>query len=359
MSVLEDPIDILIVDAVGERHASYRDMLAGTARRVVARTPGADARQLYRDGGFAAALVRLDGATGGPRADLAGMLALCDAASGPPVIVIADDMPVGAATGSSSTPLEYLPAPFVSQLLAARISCLVMRGRLKTELARRDALVSDLVEKVDRATAAAAEERRTSETLRARVSEQVHRSKNLLAIMQSIAQRTMSDGREISEARDVLLGRLRTLGRAHHLVSEAGGKGIELADVVEAELADVQHRVATSGPTVRLSASVVQTFALALHELAVNAQKHGALGPDADGSVAVGWTFFEYGADRYLEVAWTERGIAARQVPPRYGFGLTLVASLAGGPDLRPNVTFDSNELRCRMRLSEDAIVSG
>ncbi len=355
MSVLEDPIDILIVDAVGERHASYRDMLAGTARRVVARAPGADARQLYRDGGFAAALVRLDGATGGARADLAAMLALCDAAFGPPVIVIADEIPVGA----PSTPLEYLPAPFVSELLANRISCLVARGRLKSELARRDVLVSDLVEKVERATAAAAEERRTSETLRERLSEQIHRSKNLLAIMQSIAQRTMSEGREISEARDVLLGRLRTLGRAHHLVSEAGGKGIALADVVEAELADVHHRVATSGPKVRLSASVVQTFALAIHELAVNAQKHGALGPDAEGSVAVGWTFFECGADRYLEVAWTERGIAAPEAPPRYGFGLTLVASFAGGSGLAPNVTFDADGLRCRMRLSEDVIVAG
>jgi two-component sensor histidine kinase len=326
---------------------------------VVARAPGADARQLYRDGGFAAALVRLDGATGGAQTDLAAMLALCDAAFAPPVIVIADEIPLGAATDAPSAPLEYVPAPFVSELLATRIACLVARGRLKSELARRDALVSDLEEKVGHATAAAAEERRASETLRERLSEQVHRSKNLLAIMQSIAQRTLSDGREISEARDVLLGRLRTLGRAHHLVSEAGGKGIALADVVEAELADVHHRVATSGPKVRLSASVVQTFALAIHELAVNAQKHGALGPDAEGSVAVGWTFFEYGADRYLEVDWTERGLVAPEAPPRYGFGLTLVASFAGGPGLTPNVTFDSNGLRCRMRLSEDVIVAG
>jgi two-component sensor histidine kinase len=103
----------------------------------------------------------------------------------------------------------------------------------------------------------------------------------------------------------------------------------------------------------------VQTFALAIHELAVNAQKHGALGPDAEGSVAVGWTFFEYGADRYLEVDWTERGLVAPEAPPRYGFGLTLVASFAGGPGLTPNVTFDSNGLRCRMRLSEDVIVAG
>ncbi len=357
MSVLEAPIDILIVDAVGERHASYQGMLAGTARRVVARAPGGDVRQLYRDGGFSAALVRLDGASAGARADLAAMLALGDATLGPPVIVVADEMPEPVATGAASTPFEYLPASFLSQLLAGRISCLVALERLKAELAQRDALIDDLAGKVDRASAAAAEERRTSEALRERIGEQVHRGKNLLAIMQSIAQRTLCDGRDLREARGVLLGRLRALGRAYHLVSKAGGEGIELADIMEAELADVRHRVVTTGPRVWLAPSVVQTFALAIHELAVNAQEHGALAPEADGLVAVGWTFFEYGADRYLEVVWTERGVAVPETPPRCGFGWTLVGSFAGGQ--MPNVTFDADGLRCRMRLSEDVIVAG
>jgi two-component system CheB/CheR fusion protein len=127
---------------------------------------------------------------------------------------------------------------------------------------------------------------------------------------------------------------------------------------MEAELVDILHRVTASGPAARLSGSAVQTFALAIHELAVNAAKHGSL-RSREGSVAVGWTFFEYGADRYLEVAWTERGGAAPKAPPEYGFGLTLVSSFAGEPAETPNIAFGGTGFTCRMRLSQDVLVAG
>lgn len=358
MAVAEAPVDVLVVDAVTERYDSYRNLLAGFARRVVAVAPGADARRLYREGGFAAALVRLDGAIETARADLAAMSALNASSSGAPIIVISDEMPDAAAMGASHSSFEYLPAPCVAQLLVSRVSCLVELERLKSELARRDTLIEELTREVDHMAAAAAEERRGADALRERVGEQIHRSKNLLAIMQSIAHRTISDGREISEARDVLLGRLRSLARAHHLVTKAEGKGTEINEIVEVELADVQHKVTMSGPAVRLASSVVQTFALAVHELGSNAKKYGVLGPASDGTVAVGWTFFEYGADRYLEVAWTERGGAAPQAPPRYGFGLTLVSSFAGARGSAPNIIFGEDGLLCRLRLAHDVIVS-
>jgi len=102
---------------------------------------------------------------------------------------------------------------------------------------------------------------------------------------------------------------------------------------------------------------VVQTFALAIHELAANASKHGAL-LSPEGVVAVGWTFFEYGADRYLEVAWSERGGTAPKAPAEYGFGLTLVSSFAGAHSPTPNVIFDAEGFACRMRLSQDVLVA-
>lgn len=359
MAVAEAPVDVLVVDAVTDRYESYRNLLAGFARRVVAVEPGADARRLYSEGGFAAALVHLDGAIDMARADLAAMSALNASSSGPPVIVISDEMPDIGTMGAFHSSLEYLPAPCLSQLLVSRVSCLVELSRLKSELARRDALIDELTREVDSMAAAVAEERRASDALRERVGEQIHRSKNLLAIMQSIAHRTISDGREISEARDVLLGRLRTLARAYHLVTKAEGKGTEINEIVEVELADVQHRVTTSGPAVRLAASAVQTFALAVHELGSNAKKYGALGPASDGTVAIGWTFFECGADRYLEVAWTERGGAVPPPSPRHGFGLTLVSSFSGARGTAPNITFSEDGLLCRLRLSHDVIVSG
>jgi two-component sensor histidine kinase len=359
MSGAEAPVDVLVVDAVAERHNLYRDLLAGFAGRVVAVEPGATARQLYSEGGFAATLVRFEGATDdSAAAHLAAMSAVSDASSGPPVIVISERMPDLAALGASFDTVDYLPDSFVSELLVSRISCLLEIRRLKGELVRRDTLLEELSREVDRATAAAAEERQTSDLLRARLGEQMHRSKNLLAIMQSITHRTISDGRRIPEVRDALLGRLRALSRAYHLVAQADGKGVEINEVVEAELADVHHRVTTSGPHVRLAASVVQTFLLAIHELAANAKKYGALGESSNGSVMLGWTFFEYGADRYLEVAWTERGVAPK-APPQYGFGLTLVSSFAGTRGSAPNIIFGEDGLLCRMRLSQEVIVAG
>jgi len=353
----EAPLDVLVVDDVAERHGSYRDVLAGVARRVVAVGRGADARQLYGGGGFAVAVVHLDGAGGAPPAGRSVAETLGDGAAGPPVVIVSEQMPDLGALGMPSTGmLEYLPASFVPQLLASRISCLVELKRLKRALADRDVQLAGLQSEVERITDAAADERRKSEALKARVGEQIHRSKNLLAIMQSIAHRTMTDGREIPEARDILMGRLRALGRAHHLVTTANGKGTEIHDIVEAELADVLHRVTASGPRLRLASSAVQTFMLAVHELATNAIKHGALGTP-EGKISVGWTLFEYGADRYLEVAWSERGGLLPDTPPPYGFGLALVSSFGGASGAAPNVTFGPDEFTCRMRLPLDLIV--
>lgn len=359
MSGSEAPVDVLVVDAVAERHASYRDLLAGLAQRVVTVVPGSQARKLYGEGGFAAAVVHLDGATGDARADLVAISALGEALSGPPVIVISEQVPDLPTIGrpAAGSP-DYVPASSVPRLLASRVSVLVELDRLRRRLARRDAQIADLESEVARVTNVAAEERLRSDALRARVSEQIHRSKNLLAIMQSIARRTMTDGRAIQEARDVLMGRLRALARAYHLVTNAGGNGIDISEIVAAELADVQHRVTASGPRVRLAGSVVQTFALAIHELAANALKHGALATP-DGSVAVGWTFFECGADRYLEVAWSEHGGRQPAVPPPFGFGLALVSSFAGAQGSMPDVTFGADGLTCRMRLSQDVVVAG
>lgn len=358
MSGSEAPVDVLVVDAATERHSSYRDLLAGLARRVVTVTPGSDARKLYGDGQFAAAVVCLDDAVGAAQDDLFAITALREALSAPPVVVVSEQEPDLAAMGSTAASLDYVPISSVDRLLASRVSILIEIDRLRRGLARRDTQIANLESEVARVTSLAAAERLRCDALGARVSEQIHRSKNLLAILQSVARRTVTDGRGIPEARDILMGRLGTLARAYHLITNADGKGIEIGEIVDAELADVQHRVTASGPRVRLAGSVVQTFALAIHELAANALKHGALGTP-DGSVAVGWTFFECGADRYLEFAWSEHGGRQPAKPPPYGFGLALVSSFGGASGSAPDVKFGADGLSCRMRLSQDVVVAG
>lgn len=351
MSGAAAPVDVLVIDAVVERHRGYKDMLGALVGDVVTVPPGEQARALARDGRFSAVLVHLDVPAGEASADLA-MLTPATNGSGPPVIVIASHLPDLAAVS-----FDYVPLPLAAQLLPSRLSCQLELARLRRELAGRDARIDELVRQLDMLAVTAADGRRTSEALRRRVGDQVHRSKNLLSIMQSLVHRSLGDGRELPEARDALMGRLRALSRAYHLSAAADGEGTEVAAVVEAELAGVADRATANGPSARLLGSAVQTFTLAIHELTTNASKHGAL-RSPDGSVAVGWTFFEYGADRYLEVAWTERGGAPPKAPSQYGFGLALVSSLAGANAPTPNVTFDGDGFACRMRFSQDVFAA-
>ncbi|MGE0025412.1 MAG: HWE histidine kinase domain-containing protein [Hyphomicrobium sp.] len=229
--------------------------------------------------------------------------------------------------------------------------------RLDGTLAARDQRIRELEREVKRLAEVLEAEQKAAEALRLALGQHIHRSKNMLAIMQSISHRTICEGRSAGDTRDALTGRLRSLSRAYHLLVVAEGRGAEVGDVIETQLIEVSDRVTAAGPPARLAASGVLTFALAIHELASNAMKHGALRAQG-GGVAVGWTYFELGADRYLEVAWSERGGVPPRAPSQYGFGLTLVSSFAEPGGARPNVAFDSEGLNCRLRLSQDVLMA-
>ena len=151
------------------------------------------------------------------------------------------------------------------------------------------------------------ERKQAEERLTILVQELAHRVKNLLSVFQSITARTLTGGRTIPDAREVLIGRLQSLGHAHELLTEASWHGAELREVVMAEIAGFSERVRMSGPAVELSPSGVQTFALIVHELCTNAAKYGALS-NASGEVVVNWTLGGSGTSGYmnfcLEGAW-------------------------------------------------------
>ena len=83
------------------------------------------------------------------------------------------------------------------------------------------------------------------------VRELSHRVKNMLAVLQSIATRTLIPSRSAEEASEILAGRLHALGRAHELLVEASWSGAGLKNIVDAELAGFTERVRTDGPEVR------------------------------------------------------------------------------------------------------------
>jgi two-component sensor histidine kinase len=105
-------------------------------------------------------------------------------------------------------------------------------------------------------------------------------------------------------------------------------QGVNVEDLVRAQLAHfadlVGSRIVVHGPEVRLKASAAQGIGLALHELATNAGKYGALSTDS-GRVDIGW-----GADRdTFAMNWTERGGPRVAVPTRRGFGTIVMEAMA------------------------------
>ena len=170
--------------------------------------------------------------------------------------------------------------------------------------------------------------------------EMAHRSKNLLAVMQSIASQTLSRAASLEQAREALEGRLQALARTFARLTDEAFQGAPLDDIARAELASYGDRAALSGPKVMLSAKVAQMFALVVHELATNAAKYGALSTP-EGRLDITWSVVGSDEGRRLRFEWRESGGPAPNTPSRHGFGTTLV-SLAAGMELgcTPELSF-------------------
>ena len=173
----------------------------------------------------------------------------------------------------------------------------------------------------------------------------VHRSSNLLAIIQSIATRSLSEERTLAEGREVLIGRLHALARSQTALITKNFAGAALTEIVQLEFEGFSDQVKATGPGLMLNARVAQTFALVLHELATNATKHGALSRP-EGLVAINWVMEGEGAAARVKFRWQEsRGPPV--VPPiRGGFGRTLIEKHVA-IELRasPTITFASTGL--------------
>jgi PAS domain S-box-containing protein len=190
------------------------------------------------------------------------------------------------------------------------------------------AVVEDIAKRKD------AEERQ-----RLLMRELSHRGMNLLAVVQSIAGRTITGTRTLAEARSVFIGRLQALSRTFSMLTNEAFEGAPLDDIVKRELASFAGRATMDGPDVMLAPKIAQTFALVVHELATNAAKYGSLSAAA-GEVQVSWTITDGSADdqarsvigppKQFKFEWRESGGPAAVPPTRRGFGTTLVSQVAG-----------------------------
>ncbi|PZO01411.1 MAG: histidine kinase [Hyphomicrobiales bacterium] len=155
-----------------------------------------------------------------------------------------------------------------------------------------------------------------------------HRMKNTIAMIQAIANQTMKAGTDVGEIKTIFLARLATLSSAQDLLTQTEWARARLLDLVESSLAPhgERSRFAIEGPDVELSSKCALGLALALHELATNANKYGALKND-DGRVTVRWTV---DGDTFHFV-WTETDGPPVLAPTRSGFGSRMIEKALAG----------------------------
>ena len=154
-----------------------------------------------------------------------------------------------------------------------------------------------------------------------------HRVKNSLAIVQAIAQQSFKGENATPEARAAFEGRLAALAAAHDILTQESWETASITTVIGDALAPYrgqQKRFEIDGPDLRLPPKTAVSLALALHELATNAVKYGALSNN-EGCVEVKWTVEDAGGVGQLRLVWRERGGPPVTPPRRRGFGTRLI----------------------------------
>jgi two-component sensor histidine kinase len=192
------------------------------------------------------------------------------------------------------------------------------------------------------------------------IEELNHRVRNTLATVQSIVRLTLRDGGSASDLEERLTDRLTALSKAHDVLTREHWESVDLADIARAAVAPLveAHRISFAGPEVGMPPNVVVALTMALHELATNALKHGALATAA-GQVRLSWTM----ADRWVDLEWRESGGETVSPPQLSGFGTRLLRrGLAGDLGQGAEFVFAPTGLICRIRATtarDDAEAGG
>jgi two-component sensor histidine kinase len=194
--------------------------------------------------------------------------------------------------------------------------------------------------------------------LRTLVSELQHRTHNLITVITLIANRTFRAHPEPADFQSAFGESLRALSRAQRLLSKIEeGKRVTFDELVQSEFAELTSseddigRITFYGPSgVRLRSSTVQTLALAVHELAMNALKHGALNSKT-GKLFIRWRLSRDRDQRcWIEVDWRESGVQTCPScsPLKKGFGCELIEkALPYQLEARTSLEFTADGVHC------------
>ena len=214
-------------------------------------------------------------------------------------------------------------------------------------------------QEIHQALSHASTERQNSEARRQLLLRELqHRTNNLLAVISSIARRTLFEGRSIADARETLLGRLRALANASDTLSATHWQGADIGVVVQNEMRAFAGRYSATGPELLLSAQAAQNTSLVIHELATNASKYGALS-HPDGQVTITWSITGHNENAQLNFSWVERGGPPATPPQRRGFGHTLLETVLSDADKKPEFKFEPEGLSYSTSVSLCSVLAG
>ena len=202
-------------------------------------------------------------------------------------------------------------------------------------------------------------ERKESEAhLRLLMRELTHRSKNLLAVIQAMARQTARHAGSTDAFLNQFAARLQGLAASHDLLVRESWHGASLRELIQSQLAAYfaggEGPIVLDGDPVALKPEAAQNLGLALHELAVNAAKFGALSVP-QGRVAISWAL----RGNTLELDWREQFGPKVKARRKKGFGsMVIERNLASALDAKVELTFDHSGLRCQITIPASQILA-
>jgi two-component sensor histidine kinase len=222
--------------------------------------------------------------------------------------------------------LAFVFASFMTRPLAAATSAAQALGQghvvhpLHSPLAEANFLTETL-------SAASSELKRRQEHADFLMRELAHRAKNQLAVVRGMAAQTAKQSTSVDQFVTQLGERIQALAQSQDLLLRQNWQGAWLGDLVSAHLDmfGAGQRVDSGGPAIFLNGNAVQNIGFALHELATNASKHGALSA-ADGRVVVRWSGPD--ADSRILIRWSEHDGPTVRSSLRQGFGHLVLTQL-------------------------------
>ena len=198
------------------------------------------------------------------------------------------------------------------------------------------------------------ERKRAEEHQHLLIGELHHRTQNIFAVIQAVANRSLAGDRTLEEARHVFLSRLHALSRTYTTLTEGAWRGAALERILRDELAAFSARADIGGDPVWIQPSAAQTFALIFHELATNAIKHGSLSVPG-GQLSAHWTVTRERAAESFAFHWREHGGPKVTPPARKGYGQTILEDGARHIG-EPEIVYAEEGLRYDLRAPLAAI---